>query len=389
MTDSERLYLDHAATSWPKPAGVMQAVADFALNCGASAGRGAYASAQTAGMILARVRRDLGRLINAPSPDDISLHASGTLALNAAIAGVLRPGDHVVATATEHNSVLRPLHHFCTHRDVDWTVVKCDAAGRIGASSIIDAVEPRTRLVVVSHVSNVTGAVQDISTVADSLSGRDALFLVDAAQSLGWVPVDVQVGIDLLAAPCHKALGGPAGTAMLYCAPAVQAQLNATVFGGTGSYSESLEMPTLYPDRMEAGSVNVPAFAGVAHAVSRLRSDHENKLMNASSIGRQLSERLHAGLHCLPGVTVLGTPSPVPVVSFAIDGMPPADAAAVLDAEFQIEVRAGYHCAALIHSHLPTGDLGTVRVSAGHETTTDQIDRFLQAVEAIAGSMQS
>jgi len=390
---SRRLYLDHAATSWPKSPDVLAAMHDYAVDFGATAGRGGYRSAQSAGQIIAQTRRDVARLVGAGAATEISFHASGTAALNAALFGFLKPGDHVVTTACEHNSVLRPLEALRVRDAVDLSIVPCDRNGSVATPEVVAALRSDTRLVAVTHVSNVTGAVQPIEDIAKALTDHPAALLVDAAQSLGWIPIDVSIGIDFLAAPTHKAIGGPFGTAILFARTARHEQISPTLFGGTGSSTPSLAMPEMMPGKLEAGNLNVPAIAALRVAVSIHRAKTLREGASLAEAATSLGRQLHHGLRDIDGVTIFGKPSAVPVVSFRVAGYTPAEVASILDAEFSIEVRSGLHCAALIHRHLDPDDIpsgvdedlpGTVRVSAGHDTSADDIGRFLDAIRAIA-----
>lgn len=373
-----RLYLDHAATSWPKSDAVYQAMDLFARNVGATAGRGAYSSASTAGEIVLTTRRRIVKLINAATPNEISFHASGTLALNAALLGLLRPGDHVVTTKADHNSVLRVLANRSAVHEITWTAVDCDENGFVSSETIMEAVTEQTRLVAVTHASNVTGALLPVSEIGAALRDHPAAFLVDAAQSIGHVPIDVNASkIDLLPAPGHKALGGPFGTAFLYVSQQWHGSVRPTVFGGTGSQSESIEMPADMPGKLEVGNLNIPAIAGLCAAID------ESLCGRPAERGQEQSQRIHEGLSSIPGVRVVGTAGPIPVVSFVVDGLPPADCAAILDAEFAIEVRSGLHCAAMIHESLRSTPDGTIRVSCGPDISNDDIDRFLSAMKSI------
>ena len=386
--DRARIYLDNAATSWPKSDAVLNAMDRFARQCGAAAGRGGYRSASQADAVVGSLRRGLADMIHAESPHCISLHANGTAALNAAIHGLLRDGDHVVTTAAEHNSVLRPLHHLQQTRNVRLTIVPCDRGGRVSASEVLGAVETATRLVALTHASNVTGVIQPVEAVGEGLRRHHAHFLCDAAQTFGYLPIDVrELGIDLLAAPGHKGSGGPLGTGFLYVRDALHDQITATIHGGTGSHSESLEMPTEMPGKLESGNLNVPALAGWTVALRQRIADDATQLAARQTA---LARQLYHGLAQVDGLRVFASPSAVPrlpIASVQLD-MPATDASAILDAEFGIETRAGLHCAALIHAQLGSGRDGTLRVSGGHATTPDQIDTFLKAISAIAAAVR-
>ncbi len=388
MNRKDRIYLDHAATSWPKADSVLEAMNRFARECGAAAGRGGYRSAAAADAVVSSLRRSIAQRIGASNSDCISFHSSGTAALNAAIHGVLRPGDHVVVSAADHNSVLRPLNHLSQTQGVRLTVVPTDHSGLVDFQTLIASISSDTRLVALTHASNVTGAVQPIAELGEYLRSHNAWFLCDAAQTFGTIPISVEeVGIDLLAAPGHKSSGGPLGTAFLYVAPHLHSGFISWMQGGTGSQSESLEMPTSMPSMLEAGNLNVPALAGWAEALQSWRSSDEvNRRMEHAA---RLAERLHAGLGQIDHLRVHGRPGILPVASVTIEDLAPSDAAAVLDAEFGIETRAGMHCAARIHSHLGTESGGTLRISAGHTSTESEIDAVIEALSTILSAMHS
>ena len=416
MAAATRIYLDHAATSWPKPEPALAAMDRFARACGAAAGRGGYRSAVEAGQVIETLRRELADRIHAERPDCVTFHPSGTAALNVAIHGLLRPGDHVVTTAAEHNSVLRPLHHLTSRGQLEWTVVPCDATGRVDPQTLLGAVRDHTRLVAVSHASNVTGVVQPLAEIGQALRDHPAAVLCDAAQTFGYLPIDVrQLGVDLLASPGHKGGQGPFGTAFLYVHPRWHDRIEPLTQGGTGSRSESLEMPAEMPSKLEPGIVNVPALAGwlASHRLVATRPPEQ-----VTSHLRDLDRRLRQGLAALPAVRIFGTaaspqrpdqpgrradsgpntgtvspPAPetdtgsLPIVSLGIEGWSPGDLATILDVEFGIEVRAGLHCAALIHSALGSAPEGTLRVSGGHSTTDREIQAFLDAMGEITAGM--
>jgi len=386
MNQRRRIYLDHAATSWPKSVAVVDAMTRYIQSCGAAAGRGGYHAAAEADAIVATVRRSVASLIGASDANSVSLHSNGTAALNAAIHGVLRTGDHVVTSAAEHNSVLRPLHYLFERNVIELTIVPVDRSGVTDAGQMLAAMTPDTRLVTLTHASNVTGAMQPIESIAKVMRQRDGFLLVDAAQTFGATEIDVGMGIDLLAAPGHKASAGPLGTGFLYVNPAMGNELAPFVQGGTGSRSESLDMPTVMPSKMEAGNLNVHALAGWAVALQELCVAG---LQQRQTTARSLASRLHAGLAGLPHTRIFGVSGALPIASIAIEGLAPTDAAAVLDAEFGIETRAGWHCAALIHGYLGSDPEGTLRISAGHTTTEAEIDAAVSALGQVVRTLHS
>ncbi|EMI22786.1 cysteine desulfurase family protein [Rhodopirellula maiorica SM1] len=387
MTLSRRIYFDHAATSWPKHTDVLDAMDRYARDCGAASGRGQYQSANMADGILHSARLGLSRLIGSPTAESIAFFSNGTQAINAAIGGIVRDGDHVVTTAAEHNSVLRPLSHLAETRNVTLTIVDCDHDGVVQADDVLDAVTGSTRLVAVTSASNVTGAEQPIQAIGSGLRSRasTAAFLCDAAQTLGYLPIDVQAcGIDLLAAPGHKGIGGPQGTGFLYVSPSWHDEVTASVFGGTGSQSESLAMPTTMPAKLEPGNLNVAAIAGLDVAVKQIASrDDAVYSETLLSVAHQLND----GLRGIKSIRVFGQPSRLPIVSIAIDGFEPTDLSAILDSQFSIETRAGLHCAALIHKAIGSAAAGTLRISGSASTSRAETAAVIEAVRQIADSL--
>ncbi|MEM8666391.1 MAG: aminotransferase class V-fold PLP-dependent enzyme [Planctomycetota bacterium] len=384
MNNRPRIYLDHAATSWPKSDAVTKAMVEFMQECGAAAGRGGYASAAVADRLITQTRRQIASLVSAESSDAITFHSNGTSALNAAIHGVLRAGDHVVTCAAEHNSVLRPLRYLEQHSSVQLTVVPVDADGRVDAQQMLDAIDNDTRMVALTHASNVTGAVQPVKEIASAIHDRATLFLCDAAQTFGILPVSVE-GIDLLAAPGHKASGGPLGTAFLYVDPSIEDQVTPFIQGGTGSQSESMEMPTGMPSKLEPGNLNVPALAGWSAA---LREIVDTGMDSRQQRGKELAERMNESLSEIDGLSLYGHPDELPIASVTVEGLSPIDLAAILDAEFRIETRAGMHCAAAIHACLGSEAEGTLRISAGIESTESELDAVAEAFRSITATMK-
>jgi selenocysteine lyase/cysteine desulfurase len=276
---ARRVYMDHAATSWPKMLGVNAAWMDYQERVGITAGRGSYRSSVLAQSIVEDVRRRLAGMIGAKSASSIAMVHNGTAALNLAFAGLLKAGDHVITTAAEHNSVLRPLHLLSKTAGIRLTIVGCDATGWVDPEDVQKALEPKTRMVAITHASNVTGRIQSIDAIGNMLASSKTLFLVDAAQTLGYIPIDVEsLGIDLLAAPGHKGAGGVMGCGMLYANEDAAFQLNAPWVGGSGTQSESLEGPTEWPAKAEAGNLNIPAIAAWQAGLKWLESIHQESL---------------------------------------------------------------------------------------------------------------
>ena len=380
----KRIYLDNAATSWPKPETVYDAVDKYLRENGAPAGRSAYTQAADVERAIASARAAVARLIGATSAKQIIFTSNGTEALNLAIHGLLRPGDHAICTWADHNSVLRPLRDLEEHNNVQVTRVRCDASGQVNPDDIRRALQPNTKLVAILHASNVTGVIQPIPEIGRIVHEHGARFLVDAAQSLGHVPVSVdELQADLLAAPGHKGLLGPLGTGVLYIRPGLEAELLSARQGGTGSRSDEDRQPDFLPDKFEAGNHNVPGLVGLAAAVAWLEAKGVTALHDHE---QRLSQRLRNGLQNIPRIKLHGTANQtVGVVSITIEGYDPQEAAALLDASFGVQTRAGLHCAPLMHRALGTIETGgTIRFSIGAFNTTEDIDAAIAAVKEIA-----
>ena len=380
-----RLYFDNAATSWPKPPTVAQAVHRCLVETGVAVGRGATRIGTELQQTVDRCRRRAAHLLGARDPKQVIFTFNGTDAINLALHGLLRPADHVVTTDLEHNSVLRPLAALHARRGVETTYVGCDAEGVVDPETIRAALRPETKLIVVSHVSNVTGAIQPVDAIAGLAREHGARILIDAAQSAGHLAIDVKGwGVDLLACSGHKGLLGPLGTGLLYVAPGVEQELESFRQGGTGTRSEEERQPDTLPEKYEAGNHNAPGLVGLEAAlawiegrtVARIRG-HEETLL----------EQLLVGLRKLPGVHIFGPQDLARrsgVVSLRIPGYTPQEAAAILDEHFGLECRAGLHCAPRMHRALGTFDEGgTVRLSPGTFTTPDEIDAAIAAVRQL------
>lgn len=375
-----RRYLDNAATTWPKPPEVLAAWRRAAEEVGATAGRGLYREAVEATAIQTRARAAAARLLGGVDPSRVALPSGCTLGLNLVIHGLVRPGDHVIATAADHNATLRPLHALATQGVIDLSIAACDAAGHVDPAAIATAWRPATRFAVCSHVSNVTGAVQDVAAITGIAHERGGLVVLDAAQSLGIVPArQPGWGADVVVAPAHKWLLGMTGVAFLWAREGVEPA--GILQGGTGSASESLEMPEAFTERLEPGTPDVPALAAAAAAAGWME---EQGLEAVAAVGRDLADRGASELAGLAGVRVTRAAAAAAIVSFTVEGYDPADVAAILEQAAGVQVRSGFHCAALVHEHLGTRSGGTVRASFGPFSTAADVEALVGAVAALA-----
>jgi cysteine desulfurase/selenocysteine lyase len=384
-----RIYLDNSATSFPKPEAVHEAMIHYARDIGASAGRGAYREAMQSAEILTRCRSLLARLLNATKPESFFFTLNATDALNLAIKGLLRPGDHAITTWMDHNSVLRPLNALRDRAGVTTTFVECDPqTGLVNPDDIRRAILPTTRLIAVVHASNVTGTVQPIAEIGRIARERDIPFLVDAAQSVGHLPIDVQtIPIDAMAFPGHKALLGPLGTGVLYVRPGLERALDTLREGGTGSASEQAHQPDFLPDRYEPGSHNAIGIAGLVAGIGYLLDRGLDDLRHHEEA---LSAKFMAEVGEMNHVTLYGPrrmADRVGVFSIRVDGYEPIELSAALEARFGILTRSGLHCAPLAHRTISTYDRGgTTRLSFGPFVTTDDVALAIHAVAELARS---
>jgi cysteine desulfurase family protein len=380
-TEDSTIYLDHAATTFPRPSDVIQAMCAQYARMGCSPGRGGYDLAVEAGEFVHSVRKRVAGFFGATDPERVCFAANATEALNLGIFGLTRPGMHVISSRLEHNSVLRPLHHLHQSGYIEYTLVDFDADGFIHPEHVYRAMRPHTGLVVLNHASNVLGSVQPIPEVGRICAEHGVPLLIDTAQSAGYIPIDmISWKVSAVAFTGHKALLGPSGIGGLAVAPDLD--VASTRFGGTGSDSHSLEQPHSFPQRLEAGTLNVIGIMGLNAGLDYLDSmgmtaNHARKM--------SLLARLRQGLEALDGVTVYGSISQdrhVPVLCCSLAGKSPSDVGMILDGDHGIAVRTGLHCAPLVHRDIGTAREGAVRFSLGWDTTVNDIDL---AVAAIAG----
>ncbi|NQU77050.1 MAG: aminotransferase class V-fold PLP-dependent enzyme [Planctomycetes bacterium] len=387
-----KLYMDNSATSFPKPAAVTKAMVRFADRCGASAGRGAYAEARACEQMLARCRQRIARLINAEGPECIVFTLNCSHGLNIVIRGLLNTARkaHAIATAMDHNSVLRPLNALVEQTGLRTTLVPCDGrTALMDGDDVRRSIRPDTKLIALAHVSNVTGTVQPVGEVAAIARQAGVPCLIDAAQSAGRIPIDVQrLGADFIAFAGHKGLLGPLGTGVLYVRPGAEDMMPTMHEGGTGTVSESATQPTGMPDKYEVGSHNAIGIAGLSEAVAWLLGRgvaklHEHALANC--------RRFLTAVEGVDGLTVYG-PSLAQlahrsdVFSVRVAGYTPYELAEALERQFGIRTRPGLHCAPLAHKTIGTYPEGTTRLSFGPFTTAGDVALAAKALAALAAT---
>ena len=375
-----QIYFDNAATSHPKPYCVVQAVKRALTEANANPGRSGHRAAIEAGRIVLDCRERLATLLGAGDAMRVVHCFNCTDALNLAIKGSLHVGDHVVATCLEHNSVLRVLYALAQRGRITLTLVSPGPDGFVDPEDVRGALTPATALIVCTHASNVTGAIQPVAAIGQVAKAAGVRYLIDGAQALGGMPVDVKaLGCDLYAFPGHKSLLGPQGTGGLYIDPGIR--LNPLREGGTGTDSHSLLQPETLPERYESGTVNLPGIAGLAAGCEYVASRLSQIMMQE----RELTQALYEGLNAMEGVTLYSPAQEAGragIVCFNVGDLPSAQAADAL-ARRDIAVRGGLHCAPEAHRFLGTLRRGAVRASIGHANTFEEVERFLQAVRAL------
>ncbi len=378
------VYLNNAATSWPKPECVYEAADEYLRHHGASQGRGSFKRSQEATGIIESCRQSLAHLFNVEDPKRFVFTKNCSEALNLAIKGLLHSGDHVITGSMEHNSVWRPLKTLEQKGVISLTQVMCNRQGEINPADVEQAFTPKTRLLVFTHASNVTGTIFPVGELIEIAHAHNAVCLVDAAQTAGVYPIDIDsLHVDLLACSGHKGLLGPQGTGALYISPRLK--LEPLLEGGTGSSSLSHYQPDVLPDRFETGTPNGPGLAGLGAALEFI-------LNTGIDIIRQKEHQLTAillnELDSTSDVVLYGSRDPdrrVAVVSFNVKGVNPEEVGAELDEIYGMMVRTGLHCAPEAHRTIGTVAYGTVRVSPGFCNTPEEIGYFIDAVKEITG----
>lgn len=377
------IYFDNAATSWPKPDSVMSSMIDFNLNIGSNPGRSGHHRSVEAGRTLFEVRENVAELFRIDDPLRISLTSNITHSLNIVLKGYLKTGDHVITSSMEHNSVMRPLRDL-EQMGVELSVIQCDAAGRLDPDDIKKEIRSNTKLLILTHASNVTGTLMPVIEAGKIAAEHGILYCIDSAQTAGVIDIDVNsLKVDILCFTGHKGLMGPMGTGGFYLKKGLEDCIRPLMSGGTGSLSEFEIQPDFMPDKYEAGTLNAIGFAGLASGIrfildTGISAIREKEDSLTTYFINSLKER--------NGIRIYGTDDlecRTSVVSFNINGIASSDAAFIFDEEYGILSRPGLHCSPSAHRTLGTFPGGTNRFSFGFYNTYEEIDISLKAVDKI------
>ena len=381
------IYLDNAATSWPKPPEVLKAMTEVLEHAGGNPGRSGHRLSVAAARVIYDTREEIARFLGVSNPLRVVFTGNATYAINLALKGVLKPGDHVVTSSMEHNAVMRPLRSL-EKQGVRLSIINCAADGSLDARDLASAVNSDTRLVVMTHASNVVGTLLPVTEIASITHQTGALLLVDAAQTAGAIPIDMQAsGIDLLAFTGHKELQGPPGLGGLVIGDRVDvSKIEPLVRGGTGSRSSSEEQPDDLPDKFESGTLNLTGIAGLGAGLKWITERGIGEIRNHM---KKLNQVLIEGLSSLPEVKIYGTLDPeqsVPIVSFTVAGKRVSEIGLRLDEEYGILSRVGLHCAPAAHKTIGSFPEGTVRLAPGVFTTVNDVQETIQAISKVVRS---
>ena len=375
------IYFDNAATSFPKAPGVSDAMKFYLDSVGASINRGVYASAQEAGMKTLILREQLCSFFHHSDPNHVILTPGNTASLNYVLKGFLRTGDHVLVSSLEHNAVMRPL----TQLGVDFDRVPCDREGFLDLKAAEALIRPNTRLFVLNHASNVSGTVQDAKAIGMLCKLHSLPLVLDGAQSAGHIPVDFEdFSLSALTVPAHKGLLGPQGIGALLLSPEFAQKLSPLLAGGTGSMSDSEELPLYFPDRFEPGTPNLPGIYGWSASM-----DYVNQVGLSALREHELAltKRFLEGLESISNLRLVGTRDlsrRVGVIALDFANIDNAEVSDRLEQEFEILTRCGMHCAPSAHKSLGTFPQGVVRFSIGYRTTEAEVDCALRAIQKLS-----
>ena len=383
----ELVYLDNSATSWPKPKEVLESIRKAIEQYGANPGRSGHKLAIEAARIIYETREALAELFGLEDPERVILTKNVTEALNLVLYGFLKPGDHVITSSMEHNSVMRPLRDL-EKKGVEVTQIRASEKGEIDPQDVLKSIRKNTKLIVLVHLSNVTGTIMPVEEVLKISKDHGIPLLLDAAQSAGTIPINLkELPVDLLAFTGHKGLFGPQGTGgLIINTEGLEERIEPLMRGGTGSKSEEEEQPEFLPDKYESGTPNTPGIAGLGEGVRFILKEGIERIREKKE---KLTLKLIEGLKEIKGVKLYGPLDPkkqIGIVSFNLEGKSPSEVSHLLDEKYNILSRPGLHCAPSAHKSIRTFPFGTVRFSVGYFNTEEEIEYAIRAVRDLVGS---
>lgn len=383
----ELVYLDNSATSWPKPKEVLESIRKAIEQYGANPGRSGHKLAIEAARIIYETREALAELFGLEDPERVILTKNVTEALNLVLYGFLKPGDHVITSSMEHNSVMRPLRDL-EKKGVEVTQIRASEKGEIDPQDVLKSIRKNTKLIVLVHLSNVTGTIMPVEEVLKIGKDHGIPLLLDAAQSAGTIPLNLkELPVDLLAFTGHKGLFGPQGTGgLIINTEGLEEKIEPLMRGGTGSKSEEEEQPEFLPDKYESGTPNTPGIAGLGEGVRFILKEGIERIREKKE---KLTLKLIEGLKEIKGVKLYGPLDPkkqIGIVSFNLEGKSPSEVSHLLDEKYNILSRPGLHCAPSAHKSIGTFPFGTVRFSVGYFNTEEEIEYAIRAVRDLVGS---
>ncbi len=377
------IYMDNAATSFPKPDAVYSEMDKCLRTYCANPGRGSHTMSIASATTVNTTRERIAKLMKIEDSLNISFTKNATEALNIAICGSLSSGDHVITTCMEHNSVIRPLKTLEKYGGVKLTIVGADSLGRVDPQDIRKSINKRTKLIVCTLSSNVNGIIMPVEEIGKIARNNGIIYLLDASQGLGSIEFDInRIHADMIAFPGHKGLLGPQGTGGLYVSPKIR--MRPLMRGGTGSSSELLYQPEIMPDKLESGTLNTPGIAGLGAGVEFIQKNGIDKIRKKKD---ELTVRLFNGISRINNIKIFSPESAEEnsgIVAFNFEGVDSSEVSYLLDKQYKIECRAGLHCAPLAHSHFKTVNSGIVRLSVGCFNTNDEVDFVIQSINLIA-----
>lgn len=381
------IYFDNASTSWPKPKEVLDEVTSYFYHVGVNPSRGAYQQALHAEQIVSETREGLAEMFNVQDPDHLCFTLNATQSLNIVLKGLLKPGDHVLISNFEHNSIIRPLERILQTKGISYTVYESDKDGFFNVEQIENLITDKTRLITCNHGSNVIGVINPLATMSKLAQKHNLLFLVDCAQTAGHTEIDVEkYKIDFLAGTAHKSLLGPSGVGFLYIKnPDL---VDTFSEGGSGHNSSSKKHPKTMPLKFEAGTPNYLGIAGFNASLRYLKDKNYIKIHNYEM---ELLNTLISKLKEIDEIVIYGTQElsfKIPLLSFNVRGLFATECSYTLDKEYNICTRGGLQCAPLIHRTLNTFPHGTVRVSLGYNNSLQEVDTLIDALKKICSDMR-